>query len=198
MKKIIIGDERKKEKNELVRDSYRVEVPQGAPDATEHGAEQIPLDENVWGNDYTIINKLDEKQLANRRFYVRVRYFQQIECNEIFDRIDGEPVPLTHPISFVISDISMGGIGIICDYEITTDKIFSIELVLDGIPYKVKCQLVYCIPNDDKFRAGLKIVEREKKFLTHLKIFVARISLYSSYGESAKLGNSGQVLNKHN
>ena len=79
----------------------------------------------------------------------------------------------------------MGGIGIICDYEIATGKIFSIQLVLDGIPYKIKCQVIYCIPNDDKFRAGLKIVEREKKFITHLKIFVARISLNSAYGESA-------------
>jgi hypothetical protein len=185
MKKIIIGDERKKEKKELVHDSYKGETPQNLSETADQSAEQIPLDENVWGNDYTIVDKLDETQLANRRFYVRVRYFQRIECDEVFDSLDSEPVRLTHPISFFISDISMGGIGIICDYEIATGKIFSIQLVLDGIPYKIKCQVIYCIPNDDKFRAGLKIVEREKKFITHLKIFVARISLNSAYGESA-------------
>ena len=143
---------------------------------------QEPLDENVWGNDYSILNKLNEKQLADRRLYVRVRHVQRIECNAVHDSVESEPVFLARPIVFTISDLSMGGIGIICDSEISIGKILAFQLTLDGIPYKIKCEVVYCIHNDNKFRAGLRIVQKDRKFFMHLKIYVARISLNSRYG----------------
>jgi hypothetical protein len=83
----------------------------------------------------------------------------------------------------------MGGIGIICEHGINIGKILAIQLTLDNIPYEIKGEVVYCIRNDDKFRAGLKIVQRDKRFIRHLKIFVARISLNSIYGKSADQGN---------
>ncbi|MGE5614917.1 MAG: PilZ domain-containing protein [Bacillota bacterium] len=144
-----------------------------------------PLYENVWGNDYTILDKLDERQLADRRLYVRVRHIQRIECYTISDSMEEEPVLLAHPIVFTISDLSMGGIGIICDSEISVGKILTFQIILDGIPYKIKCEVVYCIRNDNKFRAGLKIVQKDKKFIMHLKIYVARISLNSRYGSQS-------------
>lgn len=184
--KIIIGDGKKREEKKKPG-LYEIDKPQITDAVTEQETieqtEQIPLDEDVWGNDHTIINKLSEKQLADRRFYVRVRYFQRIECYTTFDSIEEEPILLTQPIEFIISDLSMGGIGIICDQAISIGKILAIQLTLDTIPYDVKCEVVYCVQNDDKFRAGLKIVKREKHFIKHLKIFIARISLNCNYGK---------------
>lgn len=180
--KIIIGEGRKKDKKETKRVLYVADKPQKTTVNTEQETVQIPVDENVWGNDYTIINKLDATQIANRRLYIRVRYVQRIECRTTFDNIEEEPVLLAQPIVFIISDISMGGIGIICEQEISVGKIFSIPLKLDHISYDIKCEVVYCFQNDNKYRAGLKIVHKDKQFISHLKIVVARISLTSIYG----------------
>lgn len=144
--------------------------------------EQIPLDENVWGNDYRIINKLSEKQLADRRLYVRIRHIQKIECNRIYENIEDEPILLSKPMDIITSDLSMGGIGIICDYELNIGGILGIQLTLDSIQYDIKCEVIYCIANDDKFRCGLKVVQKDKQFIKHLKIFIARLSLKNNYG----------------
>lgn len=165
-----------------IPDLYKIKNSQVNAVVADQETTQEPLDENVWGNDYSIINKLNEKHLADRRLYVRVRNVQRIECNALSDSVEAEPVFLARPIEFTISDLSMGGIGIICDNEISIGKVLAFQLILDGIPYKIKCEVVYCIHNDNKFRAGLKIVQKDRKFLMHLKIYVARISLNSRYG----------------
>lgn len=182
--KIIIGDINKSHKNETKPVLHETGKHQITDAGAKQETEQIPVDENVWGNDYAIINRLDERQLADRRLYVRVRYMQRIECNTASDSIEEEPDLLEKPIVFIISDLSMGGIGIICDNEISIGKILVIQLALDNIPYEIKCEVSYCTRNDDKFRAGLKIVQKDRQFIRHLKILVARISLNSQYGES--------------
>lgn len=154
-------------------------------------AEQPPVDENVWGNDYTLLNKLSEKQLADRRLFVRIRHMQWVECHIIFDNIKSEPSLLDRPLVFIINELSMAGIGIICDNAISIGKILAFQFIIDNIPYDIKCEVIYCIPNDDKFRACLKVVQRDKRFIRHLKIFIARTSLNLTYGkqESANIPN---------
>lgn len=188
--KIVISDGRKKEKKQNDTKLYVADTLKNATADTGSRAspetDQMPLDENVWGNDYTILHQLDEKQLADRRLFVRVRYFQKIECNAISDTAEIEPSFLRYPLTFMISDLSMSGIGIICDDRIDIGKVLAIQIMLDGIQYTIKCEVMYCLSNDDKFRAGLKIVEREKQFIRHLKIFIARISLIATYGNQAE------------
>ena len=188
--KIVISDGKKKEKKQNDTKLYIADTLKNATADTGSRAsqetDQMPLDENVWGNDYTILHQLDEKQLADRRLFVRVRYFQKIECSAISDNAEIEPSFLRHPLTFMISDLSMSGIGIICDDRIGIGKVLAIQMMLDGIQYAIKCEVMYCLPNDDKFRAGLKIIKREKQFIRHLKIFIARISLHATYGNQAE------------
>jgi hypothetical protein len=146
---------------------------------------QEPLYENIWGNDHAVLNKMDENLLADRRLYVRVIYMQKIECNTILEAIGSEPTVLTKPMVFTVIDISIGGIGIISECEINIGTILAFKLTLDNIAYEIKCEVVYCFPNDDKFRAGLKMVEKDKCFTRHLKILVARLSLQGKYGVQA-------------
>ena len=171
-------------KTDRAGEAYGAEKAEETGKAGEAGKveEPIPLDENVWGNDNSILHKLDEKQLADRRLFVRVRYVQKVECNTVYDKNKMEPVLLPKPIVLFISDISMGGIGVISDEELREGEILGIHLVLDNIPYDIKGEVVYCFRNEDKYRAGLKIVQREKRFIKHLKIYVARISLTNAYG----------------
>ena len=82
----------------------------------------------------------------------------------------------------MIIDLSMGGIGIICEYELLVGTILFFNLSLDNIAYDIKCEVAYCLQNDDKYRACLKIVDRDRNFIRHLKILVARLSLQSKYG----------------
>ena len=49
------------------------------------------------------------------------------------------------------------------------------------MPYDIKCKVIYCIPLDGKYRAGLKIAVMDKRFMRHLKIYVARITLTGEY-----------------
>lgn len=202
--KIIISGGKKNEDREERPGSYeingrRIAAADAGPDtepAEPAGkdavqAEQPPVDENVWGNDYTLLNKLSEKQLADRRLFVRIRHMQWVECHIIFDNIKSEPSLLDQPLVFIINELSMAGIGIICDHAISIGKILAFQFIIDNIPYDIKCEVIYCIPNDDKFRACLKVVQRDKRFIRHLKIFIARTSLNLTYGkqESANIPN---------
>jgi len=182
--KIIIGD-KLRDKKGTKPDLFEIDTLQITTAVTDREAEkteQIPVDENVWGNDYIILNKLSKKQLADRRLYVRIRHFQKIECFTVYDEIDVEPACLTQPIIFIINEISMGCIGAICDYKLSIGKILAIQLTIDNMPYDIKCEVGYCIKNDDKFRCGLKVVQRDRQFIKHLKIYIARKSLLSNYG----------------
>lgn len=182
-KKLVIGTGKEKDNNEneiILRDN-NVRAPKSTP-TTRQEPEQEQLDENVWGNDHTFLNKLDEGILADRRLYVRVIYIQSIKCNVIKESKESQPILLTQPIEFMIVDLSIGGIGIICEHEIKIGTILIFKLTFDNITYEVKYEVVYCFPNDDKFRAGLRMAEKDKEFIRHLKILVARLSLQSKYG----------------
>lgn len=145
-------------------------------------AVQRPVYEKYWGNESTIMNRLEGKLLEDRRLYARALYMQKAECNTLYESLDSEPVTLEEPMKFMIIDLSLGGIGIISEKEILTGTILSFKLLLDSISYDIKCQVVYCFENSGKYRAGLKIVDEDKNFIRHLKIFVARLTLQSMYG----------------
>jgi hypothetical protein len=151
---------------------------------TEENVEEESLDEDVWGNDKSIIKRLDEDSLADRRLFIRVRHMRQVECHMLYEHIGDEPINLTRPMIFTICDLSMGGIDIISDDFIDAGKILSIRIILDEIPYEFKGEVVFCLKSEDKFRIGLKIVQRDRTFIRHLKIFIARISLNSRYGRA--------------
>lgn len=180
--KIVIGvNEKDKKEAEPLFKNTLVDTRTAAPN-TEQESEQEPVDENVWGNDHSILNRLDEKQLADRRLYTRVAYIQKVKCNAILESVEAQPVLLAKPIDFMVIDISMGGIGIICESEIALGTILAFNLTLENITYEIKCGVIYCYENDDKFRAGLKIAVMDKNFIRHLKIFVAKLSLQNRYG----------------
>lgn len=177
--KIIIGnskDGRNKNKRNIQEEHQNKTKP--IIEENDLAIELEQIDEKLWGNDGEIEKKLDEQFLADRRLFVRVRYFQQIECSVRYEAADGDPVPLAEPIKLSIIDISAGGIGAICDHEIDIGTILPLKLVLDDISYEIKYKVVYCIANDDKFRIGLKIVQKDKTFARHLKIYVAKLSLH--------------------
>ncbi len=138
-------------------------------------------DEIVWGNDRTFMNYIDEGHRADLRLFVRIRYMQKVTCSIAYEDITKEPYELDKPIDLMIIDISVGGIGVICENEIDVGSILGIPIILDKIPYDIKCEVVYCIPVDGKFRAGMKIAHKTRAFMRHLKIFVARIALTSTY-----------------
>lgn len=197
--KIIIDDRKRKHKEGTEpgigeKDAPLAEttIPDNVP---EPSAEHMSLDENVWDNDLAVISKLDEQTLADRRLFVRIRHMRRVICKAIFEHPEGEPVTLKKPLDITISDLSMGGIGIICEEQINIGKILLLPLILDSILYEVKCEVVYCIRNDDKFRIGLRIIKRDKQFIRHLKIFIARISLENMYGSegSSPSTNNGST-----
>lgn len=138
-------------------------------------------DETVWGNDKAFMSRIDEVQRADLRLFVRIRHLQKVTCSMAYEDISKEPYELDRPLELMIVDMSVGGIGVICEHEIDVGRILGVPIILDTIPYNVKCEVVYCIPLDGKFRAGLKIAHKDKLFMRHLKIFVARISLTSTY-----------------
>jgi len=140
------------------------------------------LDENIWGSDFELDKKLKEEYLLEKRRYVRIRYIQSIACKTMSSSLEAEPVTLFPPLMLTTCDLSVGGIGIISDTEISEGTILDLNLTLDEISYNIKCAVVYCIQNKDKYRIGLKIALKDKAFIKHLKIYVARISLQSKYG----------------
>ena len=141
----------------------------------------IEPDEMIWGNDRIFMDRIDEVQRADLRLFVRIRYMQKVTCSTVYEDITKEPHELDKPLELMIVDISVGGIGVICEHEIDVGRVFGMPITLDGIAYDIKCEVVYCIPIEGKFRAGFKIVQKEKRFMRHLKIFIARISLTSTY-----------------
>ncbi len=138
-------------------------------------------DEVVWGNDRALMKMVDEVQRADLRLFVRIRHIQKVICSMVYEDIAKEPYRLDRPLEMMIVDLSVGGIGVICEHEIETGSILGIPIVLDAITYDVICETVYCIPMDGKYRAGFKIAKKDKDFIKHLKIFVARISLTNTY-----------------
>lgn len=145
-------------------------------------SERKPFYEKDWGNERTVLSRLDGKLLADRRLYARVLYMHKIRCNALFDSFDSEPTLLMDPLELMVVDLSVGGIGVICEHEILVGTILSFKLPLDNIVYEIKCEVVYCFENSGKYRAGLKLADRNRNFIRHLKIFVARLTLQNMLG----------------
>lgn len=145
-------------------------------------SERKPFYEKDWGNERAVLSRLDGKLLADRRLYARVLYMHRIRCNTLFERLDSEPTLLMDPLELIVVDLSMGGIGVVCEHEILVGTILSFKLPLDNIAYEIKCEVVYCFENGGKYRAGLKLVDRDRNFIRHLKIFVARFTLQNMLG----------------
>lgn len=143
----------------------------------DYAPELIQIDENIWGNDIEFEKKLEEQFLADRRLFVRVRYFAEVLCNKIYRSGNNEPEILSCPFALSIIDISSGGIGAIGDEEIEIDSVLPIKLVLEKIEYVVRYRVVYCIPHEGKYRIGLKLNEKNNIFKRHLKIYIAKLSL---------------------
>lgn len=183
--KLIIGNGKGKNKkeNDLVSRDPNARI--GIPDidnGLDYNPVQESLDENIWGNDRTLLDILNEEQLAERRLYTRVKYMQRVECMAILEDLESTPDLLTKPIAFMVVDVSMGGIGVVSEFDLQIGRILIFNFSLDKIVYEIKCKVIYNFQNDGKFRAGLKLVEKDKEFIRHLKIFVARLSLQSKYG----------------
>jgi hypothetical protein len=178
--KITIGDGKAKKKNESIS-RLTLEKQEIIEPIIEPEIEEIPIDENVWGNDSSVIKRLDEEQLVERRLFVRIIFMRQIKCYETLNNLQAESILLSQPIEFSITDISIGGIGIISDYEIKAGNILLFNLILDDNGYDIKCEVLYCFKSDDKFRGGLRILNKDKDFIRHLKIVVARVSLRNRY-----------------
>jgi len=149
--------------------------------AIKEAIEELLLYDDELNNERFVLNKLDENQRAERRRYVRAAYMQKIECNSMADDLESEPVMLQKPITFMIIDISMGGIGVISDYELEVGKVLAFKIKFDHFSYDIRCQVVYCFEHEGKYRAGLKLVKGDKQFIKHLKIMVARITLQNKY-----------------
>ncbi len=146
-------------------------------------------DEEVWGNDSDLNRKLDADVLLEKRKYVRVRYIQNIICSKICTNIEDEQVELDKPIHFTVFDISMGGLGCLCSHEIEKGAILVFNIALDQFIYEITCIVVYCIKIEQNYRVGLRLAIRNKDYIRHLKIMVARLSLTSKYGQM----NSGNT-----
>lgn len=181
--KITIGKENSKEKNTaeielLKKGELYVPVPE-AYDRNKIPRPKSP-DDNLWGNDWQINKSIDKDYLAEKRLFVRVRYIQHMECKISHMDPEESPHEPDRLMRFTIFDISMGGIGAICEEPVAKDSILVFSLQLDHMFYEINCQVIYCIPIDNVFRLGLKILTKEKNFVKHLKLFVARLSLMGS------------------
>lgn len=187
--KITIGTGKKDKQPEK---EYTGRAPAENPSSAEPApgvepeAEQEPLYENVWGNDTALYKQLDEQTLAEKRLYVRVRCMQSLECSSMSRSRDMELAQIAPPLKLTMIDISMGGIGVICDEPLKDGINLAFTVTLDNIKYDVVYEVVYCIKMDEKYRVGLKLARKDKAFTHHLKVYVARISLTSRYGQSGK------------
>ena len=186
------GRHRRKNDSDILHENFQKALPKdeqnnaggadsGTKATTASKIGTIEPDEMVWGNDRSFMDKIDEEQRANLRLFVRIRYMQKVTCSTAYEDITKETYELDRPLELMIVDLSVGGIGVICEHEIDVGRILEIHIILDAIPYDIKCEVVYCIPIDGKFRAGLKIAHKDKCFMRHLKIFIARISLTNTY-----------------
>jgi hypothetical protein len=185
--KIIVGTGKKEEIVEKER--MKQDMPQALSGAeTVHEMElemkQEPVYESVWGNDYALFKQLDDETLAEKRLYVRVRYIQDMECSSMSEHCENELANVAPPLKFIIIDISMGGIGAICDEPLKLGITMAFQVTLDNMKYDVVYEVVYCIKMDGKYRIGLRLAKKDKAYTHHLKVYVARISLTGRYGSS--------------
>lgn len=167
-------------------DKYDKKLPVNAADSavtSETKIESEPLDEHIWGNEAELNRKLDSTFVAEKRKYTRVRFMQEIDCGTTFENPDQKMVKLAEPLKLMVIDISMGGLGALCEYDIPVGSVLGFVITMDMLQYEVKFEVVYSIFNNDKYRVGLKIAEKNKEFIRHLKILIARISLENKYGK---------------
>ncbi|MCX7709806.1 MAG: PilZ domain-containing protein [Clostridia bacterium] len=171
-------------------------VPETEPEVPAQEPPKESLDDNLWGNDWYLNKQVDPKYLAEKRLFVRVRYIQRIDCRMFCPSLSEEPQKLTEPFGFTVFDVSMGGIGAISEHPKSEGDILVFKLNLDHLSYEVKCEVVYSIPIDNVFRLGFRILTKDKDFIKHLKLFVARISLMGSkvtFQEIIRKYNTGEL-----
>ncbi|MCX7749686.1 MAG: PilZ domain-containing protein [Clostridia bacterium] len=150
------------------------------------GLRQRTTGNKIWGNETEIDKKLDEEALTEKRRYVRVRYIQRIECSCLSENMQAEPKKLAKPVILNMFDISLGGIGAVCEEEIKKGSVLYIYINLDQLPYEVKCEVMYCVPVDNSYRIGLSLIREDKAFIRHLKVIVARLSFAGDFSRGGE------------
>lgn len=181
--RLIIGkdDERDKKDSELeLLKKDGLHIPGTEVNNKGSKSSEGDLDDNLWGNDWQVNKSIDKDFMAEKRLFVRVRYFHPLECRMKYIDPDADPLRLESVLHLTMFDLSMGGIGAICEEPIPQNEILLFPLQLDHLTYDIKCQVVYCIPIDKVYRLGFRILSKDKDFIKHLKLFVARLSLIGS------------------
>lgn len=146
--------------------------------------EWLQLREYVLKSDKELSKQVEDDILTERRRYVRVKCIQKVVCSKLFNKKDPDyPIILDSPINLTLFDISIGGVGAVCESDIDIDTIMYFDFVLDMQPYKVKAKVVYCFPVDGLYRLGFRFVDAGKQLSNHIKKYVTRLSLYMLWGD---------------
>lgn len=114
---------------------------------------------------------------SNRRKFIRVKFSQRVLCNTVINPGDQNPTKLITSYILTATNISLGGLAMLCYDLIVPDTILFFILDIDTIPYDVVGRVIYCIPTEDLFQVGVEFESLSPQLEDHIKRFVARQSL---------------------
>lgn len=116
----------------------------------------------------------DDRKMNNRRRFVRVHYNGKAYVETY--AVNNQVVTPVSPVSLLLIDISVGGVGAICQCELPVDAEFSIGIKSDFATTNAVVRVVYCTPERTHFKVGLEFVSPSKELLNTIKKIVLKNS----------------------
>lgn len=112
-------------------------------------------------------NGIEAVKSAELRKNKRIDYYSKIQC--IKSVYKGETEEYGEPLELMLINVSIGGLGIICErhYEKDTVLFLNIKLEEESFP-KVAAKVMWTIKKGDMYRHGLEISNMSGRLYRHL------------------------------
>lgn len=104
---------------------------------------------------------------AELRGSKRINYYSNLQCTKSL--YNGEAEEYAEPLQLTLINVSVGGLGIICDRHFEKDTVLLLNIRLEEENYdKVAARVIWTIKKGDMFRHGLEISNVSGRLYSHL------------------------------
>lgn len=113
------------------------------------------------------IGEAEAAQHTEMRKHKRIDYYSMLQCTKSI--YNGEVEDYAEPLQLVLLNISIGGLGIICERHFQKDTVLYLNMQLEDQSYeKIAAKVMWSIKKGDMYRHGLEISNMSGRLYSHL------------------------------
>lgn len=113
--------------------------------------------------------------VENSRIHFRFLKSEKINCYHLYE--DDKRYDLNKPFSFIVKDLSIGGMGIITHKHLKKNQVLSFYYTFYHVPYQLMARVVWIEQLGSNFKVGLEFVATPNNFISEIKAFLENSSI---------------------